>query len=146
MDDILVKSRDRSEDVRKACFALLCEKVDIEKLTVTQRGSLLKDGLCDRDEGVKNSAIQMCDTWFTKMGEDPIKFLRCLDIEENEEIAEIAVRALLASRENITINITVDDIDRETALFWRLYCENLKQVKVRRNFHEISHIIRMKKH
>jgi hypothetical protein len=158
LEDILTKSRDRSEDVRKACFAMVREKMEIEQLSVTQRALLLKDGLCDRDEGVKQAAVQLCDAWYSKLSDDPIKvtrysksypnnqFLRCLDIEENEEVAEIAIRAILASHENVTFNVVLDDIDRETALFWRLYCENLKLLKVTLKKRIFSEFSRMKKH
>ncbi len=48
LPEILNRTRDVKEDVRKHAFFVLLKKVNIKVLSISQRMTLLKDGLNDR--------------------------------------------------------------------------------------------------
>ncbi len=98
--DILERTRDVHEEVRKHAYTVLGMKVPVDKLSISQRIILLKEGLRDRCESVQMACKELlCKHWLgTKsrsVDGNIIKLLHHLDIEENEEVAEDALKCLM---------------------------------------------------
>lgn len=69
-DEILGRTRDVHEDVRKQAFAVIAN-IPLEELTLEQRMTVLNDGLYDRNEDVKAACTKMfCVSWFDQAGGD----------------------------------------------------------------------------
>lgn len=71
--DVLNRTRDVNEDVRKHAFTIFASKVPVEKLSIDHRATLLRDGLNDRVEVVRKAAVDMIGFWLKRVKNDPIQ-------------------------------------------------------------------------
>ncbi len=67
LPDILKRTRDVLPDVRKHAFATL-SKLEIKHLTIAQRNTMIKNGLNDRDNSVRESCLKTCEEWMQSRG------------------------------------------------------------------------------
>lgn len=111
---IVARTHDSKEEVRECAFLQLGERVHLRSLSIAQRNQLLKDGLKDRAEAVRNAATKMlCNHWLSLVGNgDPLALLRHLDPEAFEDTALLALRAIFA-RENGAKNGSITNTERE---------------------------------
>jgi condensin complex subunit 3 len=74
IDDVILRTRDVVDEVRRHAFRVIGSKVALEKLTIAQRINLLKDGLSDRSDAVRECCVDMlCNIWYKRVKDDPIK-------------------------------------------------------------------------
>ncbi|KAI9009581.1 nuclear condensing complex subunit [Gaertneriomyces semiglobifer] len=127
---VLERTRDIDANVRKMAFMKIIEDVEqMAFLTPEERGSLLQNGLSDRDANVQKCAVRMlCDKWLTECNDDILVFLRQIHIGEGLA-AELAARAwILANPKLIPIaNESWENLAAEEAFFFRVYIEYLAQ-------------------
>lgn len=60
---LVQRTRDVSEDVRRATFLALANKVPLQSLSIAQRATLLHRGLADRAPPVRAAALVMLGKW-----------------------------------------------------------------------------------
>lgn len=71
--------------MRKQAFSILSKKVNLKVLSISQRISLLNQGLNDRSAKVQSSCIDMIvNGWIPALNNDIISLLQKLDVEEKE--------------------------------------------------------------
>ncbi|KAL8550153.1 hypothetical protein ACS0TY_008830 [Phlomoides rotata] len=139
---------DVSESVRKAAYCVLASKFPLQSLSIKLRTSILQRGLADRSASVAKECFRMLkDEWLDKCcNGDPIELLKFLDVETYESIGEIVISTLLKAglvtlQDGQTIrkfftanddlaeagqnNYSIELMDAEVALFWRMVCKHL---------------------
>ena len=83
--------------MRKIAYRTLAEKVNIKSLTIAQRMQLLSNGLHDRSQSIKEvCAKELLNGWLKSFDNDIIRLLQCLDVEGCTEVAELALKTVLA--------------------------------------------------
>jgi len=91
------RTQDVTESVRKLAYRVLAEKVNIKSLTIAQRVQLLSNGLHDRSESIKEvCAKELLNGWLKSFDNDVVRLLKCLDVEGCTEVAELALKTVLA--------------------------------------------------
>ena len=126
---MIKRIKDIDPKIRKNTFCLLNNNLQIETLPKTQLQYLLTEGLCDRDESVRNECTKMCENWFTKLGEDFLKWLTFLDYKKNEYLAELSCYLLLHSRyykkfinlSNVPIIDFQQQLNLDSLFFYRVF-------------------------
>ncbi|CAA7055710.1 unnamed protein product [Microthlaspi erraticum] len=141
---------DVNESVRKAAYSVLANKVPLQSLSIKLRTTILQRGLTDRAVNVSKECLKlMKDQWLSNCCQgDPIEFLKYLDVETYESVAESALEVLLseglimpADDKSIQQYILLADgeardesscsppsiqlMEPEIALYWRIICRNL---------------------
>ncbi|KAJ7517851.1 hypothetical protein O6H91_21G042500 [Diphasiastrum complanatum] len=138
--DIVERSADVNEVVRKVVFTVLGSKFPIQSLSIRQRTTVLKRGLNDRQPTVRAECVKMLiDAWLTRdCGGDPFTLLRYLDVETNESVGEAVLQQLLKGQlikveDSTGLNQflsqsegfqtkSVKLLEAEQAIFWRMVC------------------------
>ena len=83
--------------MRKLAYRVLAEKVNIKSLTIAQRVQLLSNGLHDRSESIKDvCAKELLNGWLKSFDKDVVRLLKCLDVEGCTDVAELALKTVLA--------------------------------------------------
>ena len=102
--DILRRTRDESESVRKMAYERL-QQVDIGALTINTRVTLLKAGITDRINEVSNACSKLLlERWLPSRNNEIIEILKLLDVETSEEKhIEIILNHILQSNAQINI-------------------------------------------
>lgn len=91
------RTQDVTESVRKLAYRVLAEKVNIKSLTIAQRVQLLSNGLHDRSESIKEVCTkELLNGWLKSFDNDVVRLLKCLDVEGCTEVAELALKTVLA--------------------------------------------------
>eukprot|EP00002_Diphylleia_rotans_P037999 TRINITY_DN8572_c0_g2_i1.p1 TRINITY_DN8572_c0_g2~~TRINITY_DN8572_c0_g2_i1.p1 ORF type:complete len:993 (+),score=229.17 TRINITY_DN8572_c0_g2_i1:107-3085(+) len=126
---ILMRSRDVCESVRRVLYQeVFANRITVKALTISQRNSILRDGINDRSPQVVKGCISMMTSWLRFFKNDPIQLLDCLDVESYEDVVVPAMKLLI--RTGTTPKPVVDDpLTSEKLLYYRLYLEYLKEVK-----------------
>ncbi|KAG1705502.1 hypothetical protein DVH05_003191 [Phytophthora capsici] len=94
--DLLIRIRDVSEDVRHAAFRTIGNEISMEDIPINDRAHLLDQGLQDRAVRVRKACEQMVlKKWFPECGASPVLLLKALDIEQYPEIGSKVSRLLL---------------------------------------------------
>ncbi|CAN7016164.1 unnamed protein product [Brassica oleracea var. botrytis] len=141
---------DVNESVRKAAYSVLANKVPLQSLSIKLRTTILERGLADRAVNVSKECLKlMKDQWLSNSCQgDPIEFLKYLDVETYESVAESALEVLLSeglimpsddksiqqyissadgeARDESTCSTpSIQLMEPEIALYWRVICRNL---------------------
>ncbi|KAK1933640.1 Condensin complex subunit 3 [Phytophthora citrophthora] len=94
--DLLIRIRDVSEDVRHAAFRTIGNEIPMEDVPINDRAHLLDQGLQDRAVRVRKACEQMVlKKWFPECDSSPVLLLQALDIEQYPEIGSKVSRLLL---------------------------------------------------
>ncbi|GBG84929.1 hypothetical protein CBR_g39392 [Chara braunii] len=95
--DVLARISDADDGVRKIAFKVLAKKIPLRTLSIAQRVTVLKRGLQDRVQGVRDECVKMMrDFWLVKdCNADVCELLRLLDVETYEEVGELVLEELL---------------------------------------------------
>ncbi|KAL9657823.1 hypothetical protein ABK040_013160 [Willaertia magna] len=129
---VIERTRDIKEDVRCAAYEKVFKSINIKKLTILQRVSLIKEGLSDRSKSVKSLVEDLIiKEWLSAFDNDVIKFLQCLDVVEYVEAVENIINIILDC-ENIQITepkLDFNQLTPEISLFWRVKIQYLKKKK-----------------
>ncbi|KAJ0234487.1 ARM repeat superfamily protein [Hirschfeldia incana] len=141
---------DVNESVRKAAYSVLANKVPLQSLSIKLRTTILQRGLADRAVNVSKECLKlMKDQWLSNCCQgDPIEFLKYLDVETYESVAESALEVLLSeglimpsddksiqqyissadgeARDESTCSTpSIQLMEPEIALYWRIICRKL---------------------
>ncbi|KAG7543651.1 Armadillo-type fold [Arabidopsis thaliana x Arabidopsis arenosa] len=141
---------DVNESVRKAAYSVLANKVPLQSLSIKLRTTILQRGLADRAVNVSTECLKlMKEQWLSNScGGDPIEFLKYLDVETYESVAESALEVLLSeglimptddksiqqyilsadgeARDESTCSApSIQLMEPEVALYWRIICRKL---------------------
>ncbi|CAH8277286.1 unnamed protein product [Arabidopsis lyrata] len=141
---------DVNESVRKAAYSVLANKVPLQSLSIKLRTTILQRGLADRAVNVSAECLKlMKEQWLSNScGGDPIEFLKYLDVETYESVAESALEVLLSeglimptddksiqqyilsadgeARDESTCSApSIQLMEPEIALYWRIICRKL---------------------
>ncbi|XP_071948625.1 condensin complex subunit 3-like [Antedon mediterranea] len=137
---ILQRILDTKDIVRKVAYQVLAEKVHIKALTIAQRVKILKTGLSDRSEIVRETcASKVLTAWLRTFEGNVLELMKCLDVENSCETAEIAMKKYLTKIpseelvENFDLlneSLTIDEetLTCENSLYWRCLCEHLNSL------------------
>jgi len=146
LEGIIGRTQDVTESVRKLAYRVLAEKVNIKSLTIAQRVQLLSNGLHDRSESIKDvCAKELLNGWLKSFDNDVVRLLKCLDVEGCTEIAELALKTVLAGlpKEDLKfyidslkkeqgeqgpVRVSYETLDAETAFYWRCLGEHFKSM------------------
>ncbi|KAF4030636.1 Nuclear condensing complex subunit [Phytophthora infestans] len=138
--DLLVRIRDASEDVRYAAFRTIGNSMPLEEIPVSDRAHLLDQGLQDRAARVRRACEQMVlKKWFPECGSSPVLLLKALDIEQYSDMGSKASRLLLKhfseqprallEKEGVVefnaldiMSENSDAFNAESVFFWREQC------------------------
>ncbi|XP_069553636.1 condensin complex subunit 3 [Brachyistius frenatus] len=135
---VLRRTRDIKENVRKLAYQVLAEKVHIKALTIAQRVVLLRQGLKDTSEAVREVVCsRLLPAWLLRLDGNVIELLHRLDVENCAETALDTLKAIFKSTptEELPHNtvqldnrklIPVDSLTCENVLYWRALCEFIK--------------------
>ncbi|KAL3673093.1 hypothetical protein V7S43_002388 [Phytophthora oleae] len=94
--DLLIRIRDVSEDVRHAAFRTIGNAMPMEDIPINDRAHLLDQGLQDRAVRVRKACEQMVlKKWFPECDASPVLLLQALDIDQYPEIGSKVSRLLL---------------------------------------------------
>ncbi len=138
---VVERTRDVSEEVRRIAFLALTSKVPVESVSIAHRALVLRRGLSDRAPSVRNASVEMLKRWLEAFDGDVVKLLVALDVETNEEEAELAVKELIdigrvkpmetcKSAEAVAKGLKRDFnaeglLTSEEALYWRMILQHL---------------------
>ncbi|KAG6951156.1 hypothetical protein JG687_00013792 [Phytophthora cactorum] len=138
--DLLVRIRDASEDVRYAAFRTIGSAMPLEDIPINDRAHLLDQGLQDRAARVRRACEQMVlKTWFPECGSSPVLLLKALDMEQypgiGSKVSRLLLkhfseqpRALLEKEGVVEFNAldmmseNSDAFNAESIFFWREQC------------------------
>ena len=94
--DLLVRIRDASEDVRFAAFHTIGTELPLAKIPIHDRVHLLDQGLQDRAARVRRACEHMVlDKWFLECDSSPMVLLKALEIEQCPSIGSKVSHLLL---------------------------------------------------
>lgn len=145
-EDLVVRIRDVSEDVRYAAFRTLGNAVPMTDVPINDRAHLLDQGLQDRSPRVRRACEQMVlRKWFPDCDASPVLLLKALDIELYPEIGSKVARLLLKhfseqprallEKEGVVefnmLEMLSEDseaLNAETIFFWREQCNYYQKV------------------
>jgi len=118
---ILRRIRDVDYTVRVTAFKRLCQ-VDIVALTIYDRVIILKTGLKDRHEKVKQSCTKLLKRWLKGQGDDVLRFLKLIDPENYESECELILKHLIDMHFEGTHAQPPykDSISPENVFYWRV--------------------------
>ncbi|KAL3630411.1 hypothetical protein CASFOL_023395 [Castilleja foliolosa] len=144
---IVDSTLDVSESVRKAAYIVLASKYLLQNLSIKLRTTILQRGLTDRSTAVAKECLRMMkDEWLDKCcNGNIIELLKFLDVETYESVGELVMSTLLKAgliklQDGQTIrkffksngdssggdcNHSIELMDAEVALFWRMVCKHL---------------------
>ncbi|XP_059844914.1 condensin complex subunit 3 [Hypanus sabinus] len=135
---IIGRTMDIKDNVRKLAYEVLAEKIHIKAFSIAQRVKLLKHGLTDRSDAVKEVVKKkLLQAWLRILDGNVLDLLHCLDVENCIDVAESALNALFSQSplEELVNNcqnlnngkiIPAEDLTCENALYWRCLCNYVK--------------------
>ncbi|XP_075400613.1 condensin complex subunit 3 [Tenrec ecaudatus] len=138
LPQIVGRTRDVKEAVRKLAYQVLAEKVHMKALSIAQRVMLLQHGLNDRSAAVKQATQKhLLQGWLRFTEGDILVLLHRLDVENSSDVAVSVLHAFFSTtplselvricKNNDTRQvIPLEALTPEIALYWRVLCEYLK--------------------
>ncbi|EIE21059.1 hypothetical protein COCSUDRAFT_43416 [Coccomyxa subellipsoidea C-169] len=97
LPEILNRTRDISDEVRKMAYAAIRDRVPLEFLSLEQRACLIRRGLGERKAAVRDCAVALMCHWLNVDASGSVpSLLRLLDVHKAEEEAEQVLLALIA--------------------------------------------------
>ncbi|XP_068227080.1 condensin complex subunit 3 [Palaemon carinicauda] len=138
LPDVLERTRDVNNVVRREAFKVLAQKVHIRSLSIAQRVRLISEGLKDRCESVRKAVEKgLIQSWLRMVNSSVLDLLSCLDVEASVAEAELVLTTLF--RENSFADMAENfglDADKriieygqlrpESALYWRCFAQHLR--------------------
>ncbi|XP_051896147.1 condensin complex subunit 3 [Pristis pectinata] len=137
---IIGRAMDIKDYVRKLAYEVLAEKIHIKAFSIAQRVKLLKQGLTDRSDAVKEVVKKkLLQAWLRTLDGNVLDLLHCLDVENCVDVAESALNALFSQSplEELVDNcqnlnngkmIPAENLTCENALYWRCLCNYMKSM------------------
>ncbi|CAL8469060.1 g8601 [Coccomyxa elongata] len=138
LPEILNRTRDISDEVRKMAYAAVRDRIPLEFLSLEQRACLIRRGLGDRKPAVRDCAVALMCHWLNEdAGGSVPSLLRLLDVHNAEEEAEEVLLALIECGRLQPAALTEEATEGdpglrrapgsgpmldEVALMWRIFC------------------------
>jgi condensin complex subunit 3 len=132
---LIERARDLDTNIRKWVFLKTMVDVgDFRLLSIKQREHLLKNGISDRDEGVKKSCLKMLSShWMPTVGDDLLSLLEKLDVM-NSDVAEVTLYAFFKLHPQVVSEFVIpenalDDLTSESSFLIKIilkYCNDNK--------------------
>uniref|UniRef100_H2YZ40 Nuclear condensin complex subunit 3 C-terminal domain-containing protein n=1 Tax=Ciona savignyi TaxID=51511 RepID=H2YZ40_CIOSA len=132
---VLARVRDVSETIRKVAFQVIAQKVSIKALTSSQRLYLIKQGLLDQSEIVRNAVKnQLFPAWLLAFKGNVVDLLKKLDVISANDTSMDALVAIFekSSLADLTegflslLNeeklIKFEKLSPESAFYWCQLC------------------------
>ncbi|XP_018023231.1 condensin complex subunit 3 [Hyalella azteca] len=139
LPDVLQRTRDKNNLVRRQAYIVLAQKVHIKSLQISQRVRLLSEGLNDRSDVVR-VAVQknLLNSWLRFVNSSVLDLLTCLDVEAFTKEAEMALDAVFMDVPAATLVqgfdlldddklLPLDKLKPESALYWKNLAKHLKK-------------------
>ncbi|KAK4302655.1 hypothetical protein Pmani_025270 [Petrolisthes manimaculis] len=138
LPDILERTRDVRDLVRRQAFLVISQRVHLKSLTIAQRVRLISEGLKDRSEMVRMCVEKkLIQAWLRMVHGNVLDLLTCLDVEASVKEAELAIKAIFldVAYPNLIDNFGIDKDQRlvnydklhpESALYWRCLAQHLR--------------------
>ncbi|KAG8238413.1 hypothetical protein J437_LFUL011584, partial [Ladona fulva] len=140
--DVVFRTRDVSETVRRHAYAFLAEKVDVRVLSIHHRERILKAGLNDRSESVSSFVRKvLLSNWLKSCDDDILKLLASFDVVNwtDAEFLETVLKCFFNKFEiddlltclelnEETKTVPLDNLSPERALFWRYMAQYLDHI------------------
>ncbi|KAF2353585.1 Nuclear condensin complex subunit 3 C-terminal domain [Trinorchestia longiramus] len=139
LPDVLQRTRDKNNLVRRQAYVVLAQKVHIRSLQISQRVRLLSEGLNDRSDLVR-VAVQktLLNSWLRFVNGSILDLLTCLDVEASTKVAELALDSLFQDVPAATLVqafdmldgnklVQLDKLKPESALYWKTLAKHLKK-------------------
>uniref|UniRef100_M4C3K1 Nuclear condensin complex subunit 3 C-terminal domain-containing protein n=1 Tax=Hyaloperonospora arabidopsidis (strain Emoy2) TaxID=559515 RepID=M4C3K1_HYAAE len=138
--DLLVRIRDASEDVRFAAFHTIGTELPLAKIPIHDRVHLLDQGLQDRAARVRRACEHMVlDKWFLECDSSPMVLLKALEIEQcpsiGSKVSHLLLKhfseqpqAMLGNQGVVEFNAlellseNSDAFNAESIFFWKEQC------------------------
>ncbi|XP_033122987.1 condensin complex subunit 3-like isoform X2 [Anneissia japonica] len=137
---IIQRILDTKDSVRKLAYQVIAEKVHVKALTIAQRVRILKTGLSDRSEMVRETcASKIITAWLRTFEGNVLELLKCLDVENSCETAEMALKKymkrippeeLVENFDLLNGRLVIEEssLTCENVLYWRCLCEHLNSL------------------
>ncbi|XP_032881961.1 condensin complex subunit 3 [Amblyraja radiata] len=137
---IIGRTMDVKDNVRKLAYEVLAEKIHIKAFSIAQRVKLLKQGMADRSDAVKEVVRKkLLQAWLRMLDGNILDLLHCLDVENCVDEAESALNAMFAQShlEELVDNcqklnngkvIPAENLTCENALYWKCLCNYVKSM------------------
>ncbi|XP_078266980.1 condensin complex subunit 3 [Rhinoraja longicauda] len=137
---IIGRTMDVKDNVRKLAYEVLAEKIHIKAFSIAQRVKLLKQGMADRSDAVKEVVQKkLLQAWLCILDGNILDLLHCLDVENCVDVAESALNAMFAQShlEELVDNcqnlnngkvIPAENLTCENALYWKCLCNYVKSM------------------
>lgn len=93
LPEILNRSRDVSEDVRKQAFTVIGQQIQAKHLSHRQRAALVEQGLRDANLSVRKACIEMLHKQWAATFADSFGLLQTLDVVGHVELCDAVVAA-----------------------------------------------------
>lgn len=149
---VIGRTRDVKELVRRTAVEVLAQRVSMRSLSIAHRRLLLKHGLADRSETVRQACkAQLLPAWLQQCDGDFVLYLKRLDVESSDEWVEKSVMILLERTppselaENFMKNAECSEVvetirsqdstsqgkvrallEPELAFYWKCLCQHLR--------------------
>jgi len=139
LPDILERTRDVRDVVRRQAYLVISQKVHIRSMTIAQRVRLIAEGLKDRTEMVRVAVEKnLLQSWLRMVNGKVLDLLTCLDVEASVKEAELALVTMFKDVPYMTIIenfeqlddnrlINSDELRPESSLFWRCLAQHLRK-------------------
>ena len=142
---VIKRTMDVDENVRKAAYKFIADKVHIRSLSISKREEIIRRGLTDRNENVRNVvAKELVPAWLRFCNESIVELLYALDVgnsdsETPKEVLSVLFQGvpfdeLVNAFQYLDGNrlIPLTKLSPETATYWRnlaSYLHNEAEVK-----------------
>ncbi|EDV20086.1 uncharacterized protein TRIADDRAFT_32599, partial [Trichoplax adhaerens] len=148
LPEIIERTKDIKESVRRVAYQVLAERVGIKSLTINQRLDLLENGLKDRSKGIQLICKgKLLTNWLVSLGSNVLVLLQHLDVENatktiqsvlNMLFMDIPLEDLIAPLVSNDANVVVygrakvpkeDSVTSEIVLYWRCLTQHLNSIE-----------------
>ncbi|KAG7157088.1 Condensin complex subunit 3-like, partial [Homarus americanus] len=138
LPDILERTRDVRDLVRRQAYMEISQKVHLRSLTIAQRLRLISEGLKDRNVMVRSCVEKnLIPSWLRMVNGNVLNLLACLDVEASVSEAELALKTIfrdvpfadLIDNFGLTKKTRVvnpEDLRPESAIYWRCLAQHLR--------------------
>jgi len=134
---VLDRVRDVSENVRKATFKIISQKVSMQALKNEQRLYLVVHGLSDNCSVVRKRFVtDVLLIWLSQVKDDIEVFLRGLDVVGANETSTSALKAILSSQGASVVDkfqlldenklIPINNLSPESITYWSVLCDFMR--------------------
>ncbi|ESO01922.1 hypothetical protein HELRODRAFT_161124 [Helobdella robusta] len=141
LEPILKRTRDVNHQVRRMAFKIITENVNVKILTIAQRVSLIRKGLKDNNDQIRDVCTNiMIQSWYRMMDQDIFKLLSVLFCQNYvDECSELLLKVFFDKKtaqqlvDEFTLLderhcIPLDKMTCENVLYWQVLCQHIRSM------------------